>query len=147
MKVAEYKGYEIGFYEHSGQFSIEGIEGWFDKFKDATDRIDRVLKAESKEGCPIDVVISHMKTGKVTSYNKFEKTAWFTPDEKTGRERTKERMADYAHNPRFYKPNEHNLQAIRMYAGLTSEIAKMENEKRNLEKSLTEPITFDASEG
>jgi len=144
MKVADYKGYEIGFYDGSGQFSVEGIAGWFDTYKQATTKIDAIIKAEVKDNFPIDVVISSMKVGKITSYNKLEKAAWFTPDEKGGgRERSKERLTGYSGKPCFYKANENNLQIVKHYTKLSNEISKLNKEQRDLEKQLTEPITFD----
>ena len=149
MKVADYKGYEIEFYETSGEFGIKDISGWFPKFKDATAKIDRVVKAEVKENFPIDAITSSMKTGKITSYNKVEETAWFTPDktDRFGRERGKERTTDYSGKPRFYKATPSNLEIVRQYDELIKNISELSDKQRQLEKELTEPITFDTTEG
>ena len=143
MEVANYKGYKIEFVEFAGQFQVKEISGRFDKFKDATAKIDRVIKAEVKENFPIDVVSSSMKVGKITSYNKVEKEAWFSPESGS---RGRERIIDYSGNSRFYKPNENNLAFAKRYKELSDAIGKLSNEQRTLEKKLTEPIIFDTSE-
>lgn len=143
MKVADYKGYEIRFYDHTGDFDIEGISGFFQKYKDATTKIDRVIKAEVKDNFPIDVVCSSMKVGKITSYNKIEQDAWFSPE---GGSRGKDRITGYSGKPRFYKANETNLKLCAKCKELSITISQLSNEQRKLEKELTEPITFATSE-
>ncbi len=143
MKVAEYKGYEIEFYDGCGQFGIKDISGWFDKFKDATAKIDRVIKAEVKDNFPIDVVKSSMIIGKITSYNKIEQDVWFSSE---GGRRGKERIVSYSGKPQFYKANDNNLTLTKRYKELSEAIAKINKEMARLEKGLTEPITFKVSE-
>jgi len=141
MIISDYKGYEIEFIQE--QFSIKGISGWFDRYKDATAKIDRVLKAEVRENFPMDVVSSSMKVGKITSYNKLQEEAWFSPENGS---RGKERIVDYRSQPRFYKANESNLSFVKKYAELSEAISKLNNEQRQLERGLTEPIIFDTEE-
>jgi hypothetical protein len=141
MKVADYKGYEIEFIQE--QFSIKGISGWFDRYKDAISKIDRVLKAEVKANFPMDAVSNSMKAGKITSYNKLEKEAWFSPENDS---RGKERIVDYRGQSRFYKANDNNLTLVKRYAELSDAIAKLNKEQVQLEKGLTEPITFETTE-
>ena len=143
MKVAEYKGYEIEFGDWGGQFNIKGISGWFEKYKDATAKIDRVVKAEVKENFPVDVVSSSMKVGKITSYNKAEQDAWFSPE---GGSRGKERLMGYDKKPRFYNANEANLNLVKKYKGVEKTINQLSDDQRHLEKQLTEPISFEVSE-
>ena len=143
MKVAEYKGHEIEFWDGAGQFQIKGISGWFDKFKDAIAKIDRVIKAEVKDNFPIDVVSSSMKVGKITSYNKIEQDAWFSPE---GGSRGKERIVNYSGKPQFYKANGNNLTLARRYKELSEAIGKLNKEQHGIGKGLTEPVTFEVSE-
>ena len=143
MKVADYKGYTIQFYDHTGGFCVDGISGYFLKYKDATAKIDRVVKAEVKENFPIDVVTTSMKVGKLTSYNKIEQDAWVSFE---GGSRSKEKIVNYSGNPKFYKASESNLQLVSKYKKIETIISRLSNEQRKLEKELTEPITFDMSE-
>ena len=143
MKVADYKGYEIEFVEYQGQFQINGISGWFERYKDATTKVDRVIKAEVKTNFPIDVVSSSMRVGKITSYNKVEHDAWFSIQDGS---RTKDEITNYSGKPRFYKANVTNLKLATKYKELSITIGQLSNEQRKLEKELTEPITFDISE-
>jgi len=140
MKVATYKGYDIEFEDWRGYFTINGISGSFDKYKSATAKIDIVSKAEVKKNFPIDVISSDMKVGKLTSYNKVEKDAWFSPDK--GR-RGKECLVGYSGVARFFAANSNNLSAVHKYHELSNEIARLNKEQRKLEEALTEPIVLD----
>lgn len=142
MKVADYKGYEIEFIQDG--FSIKGISGWFERYKDATTKIDRVLKAEVRENFPMDVVCKSMKAGKITSYNKLEKEAWFRWE---GGRLVKERIIDHRGKSRFYKANEYNLACVKRYVELEEAISKLNNVQVQLEGGLTEPIMFETSKG
>lgn len=143
MKVAEHKGYEIDFTEISGKFSINGIAGSFEIYKDATAKIDRVVKAETKENYLIVAIRSNMKSGKITSYNNEQKEVWFTADEGS---RSKERVIDYMGKPNFYQVNENNLKVIKEYLELEKFVRQLTQQQRNLEKQLTDPITFNKEE-
>lgn len=143
MKISEYKGYEIVFQETNGQFSIRGVQGWFDKYKDATAKIDRVIKAETNENYPMDVVKTTMQVGKITSYNKVTGEAQFSPSSGS---RTKDRVIDYSGKPRFYKANEGNLALAKRHQKISEVINKLSVEQRRLEKALTEPIIFEAED-
>jgi len=140
MKVATYKGYDIEFEDWRGEFIINGISGYFDRYKNATAKIDLVVKAESKKDFPIDVVTSSMQIGKITSYNIVEKTAWFSPDK--GR-RSRVRLVSYSSKAMFFTANSNNLLATQRHHELANEISQLNAEQMKLEESLTEPLVLD----
>jgi len=140
MKVATYKGYDIEFEDWRGDFTIDGIKGCFDKYKNATAKIDIVAKAESKKNFPpVDVVMHDMQVGKITSYNKAEKDAWFSSDKG---KRSKEHLVDYSGKAQFFASNSDNLSAVHKYHELANEIFRLDKEQRKLRESLTEPIVL-----
>jgi len=141
MIVATHKGYDIEFESWRGEFTIDGISGYFTKYKGATAKIDLVSRAENKKNFPpIDVVTSTMQVGKITGYNKTEKDAWFSSDK--GR-RSKEHLADYSGRARFFAANSNNLSAVHKYHDLSNEIFRLDEEKAKVRESLTEPIVLD----
>ena len=87
----------------------------------------------------IEVVTRSFGTGSITSYNSEDKQAWSTINGRRG----KDNMVDYAGEPRFYAANENNLQLLGQYNDLQSQLAELNKRCCELEKRLTEPITFE----
>jgi len=139
IKIAEYKGYNIEFHEAIGEFYIDNVKGTFATYAATKTKIDRLVKSEVKGKFPIEVVTRSFGTGSITSYNSEDKQAWSTINGRRG----KDNMVDYAGEPRFYAANENNLQLLGQYNDLQSQLAELNKRCRELEKRLTEPITFE----
>lgn len=134
--IAEYKGYTIKFGGLNAQFVGKGElpTGWFDTYKGVTDKIDRLLKAESKGKFPIAVykVAGGMTKGKITSINTEAKSAWFV-DERENRQK----LASYSE---IYAVNENNEVIYGKVGELRQTILKCEAEQKQLLKTLTGKI-------
>ena len=139
MKIAEYKGYTIEFYEPVGTFWIADINGSHETYAATKAKIDKLVKSEVKGNFPIEVVTQDFRTGSITSYNSEDKQAWATVNGRRG----KDKLVDYAGKPRFYAANENNMQLVGQYNDLQSQLAELNKRCRELEKRLTEPITFE----
>lgn len=156
MKITEYKGYDIEFLEHMGQFNINGVKGFYDKYKQATDAIDRIVRAESKKGLPIKAIKQQdMSLGTITSYNSVTGEVWFTHDASETSDRLRNIKAGqkgkyslftWKGEPAFYAINHQNTMDVNRYNGLSARIREMNNEQNMLMNRLTEPITFKNTE-
>lgn len=137
MKVAEYKGYTIEFYEPVGTFGIADINGYHETYGAAKAKIDRLVKAEVKGKFPIEVVTSELHLGTITSYNDEEKAARVT----TNGRKVKEELIDFRNRPKYYKANEANRKLVHESDDLGNQIAELNKRQRDLTTKLTEPIT------
>jgi len=139
MEISTYRGYKITFEDWRGEFAIENVSGNYEKYKEATAKVDRLIKAESKEGFPMNVITGSMIAGKITSINREEDAAWFT---NVKGDREKKRLTQYNYKPNFYQVNEENLALVKRYNEIGASINRLQTEREQLPKQLTEPINF-----
>jgi len=146
MEFTTYKEIKI-MVEREGQFTAEGIKGWYDTFDKVKRQIDKVLKAETSKNFPIEVISSDMQVGRITSMNTYTGYCWFVRvgGRRSG-ERSKEQTIDYRGQPKFFTPNEANIKIIQRYREIEEAVSVLSKEQRTLEKGLTEPIVFPTTE-
>ena len=85
MKLIEYRGYEVEVSENSGQFQAtkDSYSTWFSTLELLKEKIDKLIKAESNKGFPIEafrIIRTDIIRGKITSYNSEDKSVWFSSE-------------------------------------------------------------------
>ena len=120
IKLSEYRGYTVEVDEYSGHFQAikeSSRTHWFSTLDLLKAKIDKLVKAESNKGFPVEayriLFSSYEKTiikGKITSYNAEDESLWFSRD-KSNREKIGTAYGAYV-----YPVNEANDALIKQLA-------------------------------
>ena len=142
MKLIEYRGFEVEVSESSGSFTAKSDDysiSWTETLDKLKEKIDRVVKSESKKGFPIEVfqvIQTSFETcvikGKLTSYNREDKSVWFS-GEKGRREKIN---LSYASS--IYIVNEANANLLSQFEEKVALIKQTNREIGNIKGQLTQ---------
>lgn len=142
MKLTEYRGFAVEVEEHSGQFTAKSDDyniSWTETLEKLKEKIDRIVKSESKKGFPVEVfqVIqtsyeTRVFKGKLTSYNREDKSVWFSD----GKDRREKINLSYGSD--IYLMNEANANLLSQFEEKVALVKQTERDIASIKEQLTQ---------